>query len=68
MQVPFVAVERQLIQIILVFVMLPSYYFSLASSPWSCLEVLPKSPQDKQSWKTKFLFGKEIFSNLQSMH
>ena len=33
MQVPFVAVERQLIQIILVLVMLPSYYFSLASSP-----------------------------------
>ena len=29
MQVPFVAVERQLIQIILVLVMLPSYYFSL---------------------------------------
>ena len=29
MQVPFVAVERQLIQIILALVMLPSYYFSL---------------------------------------
>ena len=44
MQVPFVAAERQLIQIILVLVMLPSYYFSFASSPWSCLEVLPKLP------------------------
>ena len=33
MQVPFVAVEPQLVQIILVLVMLPSYYFSLASSP-----------------------------------
>ena len=27
MQVPFVAVERQLIQTILVSIMLPSYYF-----------------------------------------
>ena len=44
MQVPFVAVERQLIQIILVLVMLPSYYVNLASSPWSCLEVLSKLP------------------------
>ena len=32
MQVPFVTVEHQLIQMVLVLVMLPSYYFILASS------------------------------------
>ena len=34
MQVPFVTVEHQLIQMVLVLVMLPSYYFILASSLW----------------------------------